>query len=632
MNLEGKKIRNIFRLVFIFLVFSMLPVYSLEVIQPSYDENQIDHNRKIFEKNIEDNKYSGELYIPNPIDLYKEKKSQSESVPAKKTPSKMTLDCEKMEYNHETGELNALGKVILKSYPEKTKITADKAVYDRETNIIKLFDNVSLYKDNGIVKGDYMVINLNEENILINEPVGEFMTFRITGREGYAYANQLETINGNIELAQKIEATLASYGFGTYYDEDIVPSKLVDFEMRKKRSEPYRLKTKEIIIKSEKDHDNITLKGTDIYYKKFKLASVSNLEITTDKNQNYVETNMPELGSIGDFGTYIGPGFVFKTPGSSTLKVIPIVGYGDGNFGIGAVVRHRSKRNWVEGAYSTATKNLVVRGKYSLNDRFKIEYARHGYVDDGIFGHNRPGYLMQLTYEDGWHIADLNATFKQRISGGYVSEYLEHHQEDHNNGTMRLRWMGELSKNIFEIGNREQEMFIRTDAVAQAAASVYGTGDTLGLFRLGPSISSRVKAWGSRIYFTVGGVHGHSPYVFDDYRYGKVSITIDENLRLGKYFALGYRGTFSPLKDNYEKKMITENKFYFMLGPEDVKVALSWDSVREIAAFDIIFLVGSDNAKIKYDKLTIQDPSQIGKERKLFEDWKYRKVRVPEAL
>ena len=228
-------------------MLTMLPASSLEVLQPSYTEDQIDFNRKIFENQPREVDYGREIHIPNPIDWYQEQKIIHET-PKRTTPAKMTLDCEKMEFDNDTGELKTVGKVTLKSYPEKTKITADRATYDRNTNIIKLYDNVTLYKDNGIIKGDYMVVNLNEENVLINEPVGEFMMFKVTGREGYAYANQLETINGDIELSRKFETTIASHGFGSYYDENIVPENLVNFEMKKKRSEPYKMKTKEIII------------------------------------------------------------------------------------------------------------------------------------------------------------------------------------------------------------------------------------------------------------------------------------------------------------------------------------------------------------------------------------------------
>ena len=169
-------------------------------------------------------------------------------------------------------------------------------------------------------------------------------------------------------------------------------------------------------------------------------------------------------------------------------------------------------------------------------------------------------------------------------------------------------------------------------AYTQAAGTVYGTGDVTGVVRFGPMLQTRVKNWGSRIMYGMAGVHGRSPLRFDEYIYGKQYITIDENIRLGKYLALGYQGTISILRDNPDKDLLTENKFYVVAGPEDVKLAFSYDTYRERAIFDVLFLVGKDTAKIKYDKLTIKDPDKAGKKTSNFENLKYYKVKVPEDI
>ncbi len=96
---------------------------------------------------------------------------------------------------------------------------------------------------------------------------------------------------------------------------------------------------------------------------------------------------------------------------------------------------------------------------------------------------------------------------------------------------------------------------------------------------------------------------------------------------------LGYSGTISPLKDNYDKDLLTESKFYALAGPEDMKVAISYDTVRESTSFDFVFLIGTDKAKIKYDRLIIENPETLGKEdKKSQSDWALRKIKVPESL
>ena len=40
-----------------------------------------------------------------------------------------------------------------------------------------------------------------------------------------------------------------------------------------------------------------------------------------------------------------------------------------------------------------------------------------------------------------------------------------------------------------------------------------------------------------------------------------------------------------------------------MVGPKDVKLMFSYDTVRSIMHFDFMFLLGLDSAKIDFDKL-----------------------------
>ena len=52
-----------------------------------------------------------------------------------------------------------------------TVITSDRATYDKNANIVKLFGNVVLKKDANVINGEYMLVDLNEENALIDSPI-----------------------------------------------------------------------------------------------------------------------------------------------------------------------------------------------------------------------------------------------------------------------------------------------------------------------------------------------------------------------------------------------------------------------------------------------------------------------------
>ena len=205
--------------------------------------------------------------------------------------------------------------------------------------------------------------------------------------------------------------------------------------------------------------------------------------------------------------------------------------------------------------------------------------------------------------------------------------------EDNMRDGMRYRYMAQLSKALKTFGSKEQDMYLTVSAVAQGMATVYSeTGDTFGMVRVGPSIESRLKRWNSRIMYTVGGVHGHTPYYFDEYRYGRQTISFDESLIINRFLSVGYRGTLTPLKDNRKGDLVTENRIYAVVGPEDFKIAFSYDTIRQNMHFDFLFLLGSDNLDLRYEKLNIENPDKLGKHQRRLSDRELYRVKVPENL
>ncbi len=579
-----------------------------------------------------------EFTIPNPLDeitlrkIRETNRAGAQAVKAEKDKSAITIDSKVLEYFDERGEVEARGNVVVNS-STGTVITSDRATYDKNANIVKLFGNVVLKKDANVINGEYMLVDLNEENALIDSPIINIgSVIRLHAAEGYAYTDRFEAINGNVELARKVEMCLQTSGFNRY-DNMLIQDDVVSFDTKKQRLSPYKIKTKEILVKPGKDHDSLILKNADLYYKKTKLVSMASMELFADKEMNQIEANIPlEIGSISHFGQYVGLGYIFKLPMGGNLKVAPALVYDD-EFGVGVLGRLKTKRLNLEAVWATSSENLIVDGEYNFTDRLKADFARHAYKDEWFIGSKRAGHLAQLVYEDSYNVRDIDAVFKQRFTAGYASDYQTEHQERDNYGTMRLRWQAELRKHIMGISNEEQDMYLNFGALTQTMATVYGTGETFALVRGGPYIDSRIKNWQSRIRYAIGGTNGRSPFEFDEYTYGKSSIDIDESLKLGKYLSVGYRGVISPLKDNDDKDLLTENRFYAIAGPEDIKVAFSYDTIRSSVNFDFMFLLGTDSTNIEYDKITVREPDKLQKtDRGVNKDKGLWRVKVPEDL
>ncbi len=633
-------IKNIIRILYIVIIFNLFTTTTF-ANEPEYFEatTQEEAATKQEERKLDlDSFHEGaeyaddeEIALPNLFERKRNKTSETAAKAQEKT--EVVMDSDKIFYNDETNEVEVKGNVKITTKPEKSKLTADRGVYSRDFNTIKLYGNVKLYKDGATMVGDYMLIDLANENILVDEPTTNYGTFKIKGREGYAYANKIEMVNGQIELAQKLDTIVASHGFGTFYDRGIIEQHFATDEIKKARSDKFKIHTREIIIKSEKERDIVTFKDAEIFYKNLKVMRAADLDIYTDKNQGYAETNSMEFGSLNRFGTYIGPGFVFKTPGASTLKLVPaLVSNSDDGLGVGIIAKHRSKRNFVEGGWATNSKDLIVRGRYKFNKFWRADYGRHAYIQEWINGSDRAGYMAQISHQKRWKIKDLDATFEQRVSTALAAEFHEHNDDQKDAfSTMRYRYQAQLYKNFLSFGDKEQDVWLDVGGRGEVSVTLYGTGDTNAFVKAGPYVNSRVNRWGSKIGMMIGGIHGESPFIFDNYRYGRLTFDIDENIRLNKYLAVGYRGMISPLKDNYKDQLVTENKLYVLAGPEDVKFALSYDSIRHRTAFDIYMMLGTNRYKNTYDKLTIQNPNYLGNDAKLFDDLKFYRLKVPTA-
>lgn len=395
----------------------------------------------------------------------------------------------------------------------------------------------------------------------------------------------------------------------------------------------FKLKTKEIELVPTDEYNTLTLKDLELYYKDFRLLNAGTVELFTDKDRYIADANLPiEVGSLSDFGTYVSMGYTLKLPTAKTLSLSPALVH-KGKLGIGLLGRLRSRYLDLRGGWATSSENLVVNGKYKFPKGFMAEFGRHSYDDEWFVGSRRAGYYAQLSHFGSYKLEDIGADFSSRFSAGYATKYKKKHQEDHNFGTGRFRWQAQLVKNFFKLENKEQDASLELGVISQGMATVYGTGDTVGIVRVGPHIITRLKNWKSRIFYALSGIHGHSPLEFDEYTYGKSTFEIDESLKLCKYLSVGYRGNISPLKDNYDKELMTENRFYVVAGPDDVKLAFSYDTLRNNMYLDLMFLVGSNVAKMQYDKVVIKDPSKLNVKEPFFGRYnQYRKIRVPDSL
>lgn len=586
-------------------------------------------NKKLQEDNQEE--FIGEEINENNVDndvVPKQEQAVDEN-------NKFQINADKITYDDADGNVYADGHVEIISKAQDVTLKADQAILDKPSQTIKLFGNVKIIKDGLEMTGQSLIVDLNEQNILMDNPTTEAYSFLINAQEGYLISNDIQMLNGMIKSAKETEMPFQSRGFmrlnNVAGDMAYDPLQYASSNDVPAKKQSYRIDAKEIVITSYKDHDALLLKKSNIFYNDHKIIRNSDIEIITDKKNQVAETNTPEIGTLRSFGTFLGYGFAYKLPHGQTLKLIPALVYGDSTFGVGVMGRHRTPNSVLEAGWATSTSNLVVRGHYKFSDNFAFRYGRNTYIQEGFHGARRSGYAGQFQYIKSYKIDDLNASFRQGIFAGIFSDYQKHDQEDAYS-TTRFRYTGELNKAITSYENKEQDFKVSLNLATQMSATLYGSGETQAIARFGPTIKTRLKRWESHLAYVMAGIHGDSPFYFDKYRYGKSTIMLNQKFNLNEKLALGYKVFITPMKDNIEEDLITESRLYAIFGPRDLKLLLSYDFVRQIAHLDFMFLIGTDSAKINFDKLTTKNMDGGSEKRDFYKNAKRVKIEQPENI
>lgn len=106
---------------------------------------------------------------------------------------------------------------------------------------------------------------------------------------------------------------------------------------------------------------------------------------------------------------------------------------------------------------------------------------------------------------------------------------------------------------------------------------------------------------------------------------------VNEKINFNRLLSVGFRAVISPKKDNIDHDLLTESRVYAIVGPEDLKVCFSYDFVRSMMHLDLLFLLGTETTKVKFDKLTTKNIDGRNKRGKFSKREKV-KIEQPEAI
>ncbi len=542
------------------------------------------------------------------------------------------LDCENMEYFAERTELEATGNVSMRFPQNQTVLKADKLIYNQTTNKITAVGHVEIIKGENKMEGDYLVVNMNEENAIFDNPETEIGQIHAIAKQGFLYGDDLIQEQGSIYITKKTILEMRQDVYGPNLENMVIPeserSRLVSDEFGTR----LKLKISDILVNSKKEHDNVTVKKAEIYFKGKKVGVIPAMTIHTNKNRDYTVIDNPEFGTMTNLGMYLGPGFVFDTPHGSVLKLIPFLNYqsggDDGSIGVGGYAKFRSATNITNIAYGTANNILLLDGRQYLDDNLFFQYGANRYMEDWFMGSRMPKLMGELVYQDAvihrnFLGLDKDMKFSHRIAAGYMQSGPRDSSglgvfNENDIGTIRAKYMAEVAQTLFKYNDATMDPInARFEIVGQGAFGLYGTGDTQGLVRFGPRFHHQYKRWMSEIGYYLSGVHDGTPLRnYDSYVYGGSNAYLRESLRLSKYLTLSWLGSFN-LSYNQEKyrnrdiKLMPECAFFVALGPDDLKLNIGYDIVRQQSFIYMTMDLDAKGMVIDYDKMIVKNPDNF---------------------
>jgi len=526
-------------------------------------------------------------------------KSDQEAPSLQAGVTMIDLNSDKLDYFQENNQMVATGSARLNIKEQNSQLEADKITYDQDKQIVIAEGNVKITKEGRVINGEYAKIDLNKESALINDPRTEISKINIKAKTADVYPNSLIIKNGRASINNKdLKLQLSSNEFS--------PRELRDFKntdsgpIDESKPPRYKITCKEITINNKGDSSIISIKNATIRVGKIKVASIPNLEISTDNEITRIETMLPEAGYTQDLGGYFGPSHVFNIANGSTLKVSPLLMFdnkGGSKIGFGGMARFTSLSNKTEVGYGTVKDKLVVRGEQKLFTPYtKFYYGSNAFIDDGLYGDKKARYLAEIVDERKLGSA-MNFDLFTRASAGYAEDY------NRSFGTGRFKLQGDLINNkpIFSIRNDLLQFRLHS----QFDVSVYGNGDTFALMRAGPRFDSKLGRLKLTSTYFQAGIHGQSPFEFDRFDQGKSNLILGGEFKVTNYLDIGHVRNLNLTKDRYDGRLATESQYYARVGPEDFKFKLGYDTVRKRSTFGLDLMLGSGRTALDFDRLKV---------------------------
>ena len=588
------------------------------VEQVQTEENVIEKDKGTISDSIQEQ-------IDMDADIKKDELSLESGISEQVVQKEAVLDSENVSFDDETGDMIATGRPVLTLPQQNTKIIADKMTYNQDANILKAIDNVIVIKNGMVTKADYIEVDMNEETIISDNVEVKPSSMMLNAKKAVQKDGLIVLTDGYFHSDQSEIHRLSSRMIGPRFSNMVLNDEDKALFLGDPSGNNVHIYIKDLYVEARKDHDVIKAKKIEFSKNGRKWFTWPSLTAYTNKERDYFEANYPEFGSRRKVGMFLGPGFTFGGPNGSIMKVIPFLNYKD-DFGFGGALKYRSPFNSTELGYGSSKDIFFMRGIQRLDDNLFVQYSANSYIDDWFLGARMPKYMVETYFDKSHTIPNFLTekrplTFRHRAGFGLMEDNDRNFNGEKisSNGTTttRLRYMAEINQKIYSYRNPENKFYFNFDFVMQGSAALYGTGDTQFIARVGPRAHLQYKNWIQDIGYFQSGYDDNTPVPrYDRYRYGHSSVYLSEIIRLNKYISVGWSGMVNLSGDAPNDRLFQENRFAVAIGPDDLKIRIGYDFIRETTFFGFDLAFDTKGTSINYGKMEIKNPERLGRKKK----------------
>ena len=537
------------------------------------------------------------------------------------TEKEMVLDSDKITYDDESGDMIAHGRPHL-SFPQQgLKVLSDTMLYNQDSNILKGYGDVVVFKGQMPTKADSFEIDMNEETMIMSNIAAYTEEFIMDADKAMQKDSKLYFENGYLHSdVSKIHRFHSRMVGPRFWDMIVDPEKQALF-LSDPTGNDLHLDIDEVLVDARSNHNKYIAKKIRISKNGKHKFTWPKMTIFTDKEGGNFEANYPEFGTKRNLGMFAGPGFVFGGPGGSVMKAIPFINYKDSDFGIGGLLKYKNTYNSTFLGYGTAADIFILKGRQRLDDNLFLQYVANTYTDEWFLGARMPKYGAEVYYDKKYRLPDFLAegkhlSFRHRAGVGIMENFDRNRHGEHlgggNMSTTRFRYMAEVAQTLYSYTDEDKNLHFNLSLALQGSAAVYGNGDTQFIGRVGPRAHLQYKNWMQDIAYFHSGFEDDTPLPrYDKYRYGASSVYISEIIRINKYLSVGWSGLANLSDDAPNGKVFQENRFVIAFGPDDLRIRFGYDFFRRTTFFGFDVAFDTKGTSVNYGKMEIKNPERL---------------------